>query len=81
MQTGKRWSLGVIALCLLLSFPIPGQAITRYVDVNSTDPRSPYTNPTNAAVTIQAAVDVAVSNDLILVSDGVYSNGGRCMGR
>ena len=38
---------------------------------------SPYTNAAHAAQTIQAAVDVSVSNDLILVSAGTYDTGSR----
>jgi len=54
----------------------PAQAVTRYVDVNSTIPRAPYTNATEAAVTIQEAVDTAVAGDLILVAPGTYAEGG-----
>jgi len=36
----------------------------------------PYTNWTDAAATIQDAVDTASSNDTVLVSNGVYTAGG-----
>ncbi len=36
----------------------------------------PFTNWTNAANVIQDAVDIAVSNDIVLVNDGVYDTGG-----
>ena len=37
---------------------------------------SPFTSWANAATNIQDAVDVAVSNDMVLVNDGIYNNGG-----
>ena len=52
-------------------------ATTRYVDDDSTDPQSPYTNAAHAATNIQAAIDVSVANDLILVSAGMYDSGTR----
>ena len=57
----------------------PTTPSTRYVDDDSTDPLSPYTNAAHAAVTIQDAVDVSVSNDLILVAEGIYDTGGRAV--
>ena len=50
---------------------------TLYVDVASTSPTAPYTNWATAAVTIQDAVDAAVSGDEIVVTNGVYAIGGR----
>ena len=49
---------------------------THYVWTNSPSPTSPYTNWTTAARTIQDAVDVALSNDTVLVTNGVYDAGG-----
>ena len=45
-------------------------AVTRYVDDDSADPQSPYTNAAHAAVTIQEAIDVSETNDLILGTHG-----------
>ena len=50
-------------------------ATTRYVDDDSTDPQSPYTNHAHAATNIQDAIDVSEANDLILVSAGLYDSG------
>ena len=55
----------------------PAGPATRYVDDDSADPRAPYTNAAHAAVTIQDAVAVSFSNDLILVSAGLYDTDGR----
>ena len=48
------------------------QAATVYVDVDSTNPVSPYTSWATAATGIQEAVDVAVNGDTVLVEDGHY---------
>ena len=47
-------------------------AATRFVDLNNPTPSAPYTSWSTAAMNIQDAVDVAVSNDTVLVTDGHY---------
>jgi hypothetical protein len=54
-----------------------GAGVTRYVDVDSGNPQSPFTNALNASVTIQAAVDISQDDDLILVADGIYEASSR----
>ena len=56
--------------------PSPG---THYVDVNSANPTAPYTTWATAARVIQDAVDAAVAGDEIVVTDGVYAEGGRAV--
>jgi hypothetical protein len=52
-------------------------AAVHYVDVNNTNPVPPYLTWATAAITIQEAVDAAMTGDEILVNDGIYETGGR----
>lgn len=51
----------------------------RYVDLNSPAPAAPFTTWATASRTIQQAVDVANAGDHIVVTNGVYSDGGRAV--
>jgi hypothetical protein len=62
----------VLALCARNA-----TAAVRYVDVTSTNPVPPYYSWSTAAMTIQEAVDAAMTGDEILVNDGIYETGGR----
>jgi PKD repeat protein len=56
------------------------EAATRYVAVSNAAAASPYTNWPTAAATMQAALDVALPGDEVLVSNGVYAVGSRTVG-
>ena len=60
--------------CGLLAGAVQGA--TYYVAPSGSDGNA-GTSWTAAKQTIQAAVDLAVSNDVVLVSNGVYATGGR----
>lgn len=61
------------AACLMA---VHARAATYYVATSSNDANA-GTSWALAKQTIQAAIDVAVSNDTVLVSNGVYGTGGR----
>lgn len=65
-----------LAVGFLSATPAQGQT-TRYVVAGNPGAFSPYTNLTEASATIQAAVDVSVAGDIILVEPGTYDSGGK----
>jgi len=70
-----------ITISFLLAFTsstFSAQAAIHYVDVNSTNPVTPYLSWDTAAVTIQDAENVCLigNGDEILVTNGVYHTGG-----
>ena len=61
---------------LLLFFSISAFADTHYVSLSGSH-TAPFTDWMTAATNIQAAIDVAVDGDTVLVTNGVYDTGGR----
>ena len=71
----RHYLLFTIHYSLLLA-ALSAAADTHYVSLSGNHV-SPFTNWVDAATNIQAAVDVASSNDTVLVTNGVYETGGR----
>jgi hypothetical protein len=65
-----------LTFCLSTSL---ASAATLHVWQDSPSPAPPYADWVSAARTIQEAVDVATEGDTVLVTNGVYSTGGRAV--
>ena len=67
----------ILQLVVLTGFAaVATFADIHYVNINNLSPSSPYTNWATAATNIQEAINVATSNDTVLVTNGVYADGG-----
>jgi hypothetical protein len=76
-----RWPMKTYLLQLLVvlsaSAALKLSAAIHFVDGNNTSPSPPFLTWTDAARTIQDAIDVSSDGDEILVTNGVYATGGR----
>jgi hypothetical protein len=70
-----KTTLGLTSITLLLLAVSNLSAATHYVSLRSTNPTPPYTNWVTAATNIQDAVNVAATNDVVMVTNGVYAGG------
>ena len=67
----------LLATALVASLATTAAATNLFVDLNSPNAASPYTNWITAATNIQDAVDAAQPGDQIFVAAGCYQVGGR----
>jgi hypothetical protein len=63
-----------ITFALFLAILVNANAAVLYVDANCATPAPPYSSWDTAATNIQDAVNLTSDGDLVLVTNGVYSN-------
>ena len=65
----------LFVVCALILLTTSSFAITRYVSPTGGN-TSPYTNWTDAATSIQSAINACTNGDVVMVTNGTYSTGG-----
>ena len=53
--------------------------VLHYVDAANQNPQPPFLDWSSAATNIQDAINAAMPSEIVMVSDGVYSDGGKVM--
>ncbi len=74
-ERATRTCCGISVVAALLALNATGGIL--YVDQNNHNAVAPYASWSTAATNIQAAIDAAVTGDLVLVTNGNYGAGGR----
>ena len=77
LKNSPKLATRLLAAGLILIGTCTAPAAVCYVDVNSANPTPPYTSWATAATNIQDAIDAAVAGDEIVVTNGIYTTGGR----
>ena len=68
-----------LTVCTLLLAVSNLSAATLYVSLESTNPTPPYATWATAATNIQDAVDAGAAGDEVVVTNGIYTVGGRAV--
>ena len=68
-----------ILVCLIFLFAFRVLGDVHYVSLDSTNPEPPYLTWATAATNIQDAIDASTNGDTVLVTNGVYTTGGKVM--
>jgi hypothetical protein len=55
------------------------QVVIHVVDATGANPIAPYSTWSTAATNIQDAINIASAGDIVLVTNGIYSSGGKVM--
>jgi len=72
-----RLHVSSCAAVFIICLSFPSAAAVRYVNASNTAPAYPYATWSDAALTIQDAVNAADPGDEVLVTNGLYQTGGQ----